>query len=205
MLAKAKVTKKQAIKKQATNKQAPKKKIVKRKKEKGKHSSPETSGIQNLPGTYIDRVKNTGGETMKDLVNMRKKGMANRQDYAGKWTDEDLEREISEFFEFCAEHDVKPAKAGIRMWLGLSRSQYHEWETNKSSHPLKSDILEEAHSLIEMQYLGKIETYPTGNIFLLKSAHGHSDKQEIQVTSGNDVNTDKIAEAVKKLGLGESQ
>ena len=200
MLAKAKV-----VKKQATKKEAPKKKIVKRKKEKGKHSSPETSGIQNLPDTYINRVKNTGGGKMKELLKIKCKGMENRQDYAGKWTDEDLEREVHEFFEFCAEYDVKPAKAGVRLWLGVSESQYWEWETNTSSHPLKSKVLSESREFMQMQYIGNLESYPTGNIFLLKAGHGYSDKQEIQVTSGNDVNTDKIAEAVKKLGLGESQ
>lgn len=180
-----------------------KKKIVKRKKQPGKHSSPETSGVQNLPESYIKRVEGTGGGIMKDLVELRNRGMENRQDYKGKWTDEDLQREVGEFFEFCGERDIKPAKAGLILWLGISRSQFHEWETNTSSHPLKSDILQDASHLMQMQYIGKVESHPTGNIFLLKAGHGYSDKQEIQVT-GSSVDSDSIAESIKKLGLGDS-
>lgn len=176
------------------------KKVVKRKKKKGEHSCPETAGKQNLPKQYIDKKKGSGGGLMKDLVEMRHKGMANRQDYAGKWTDEALEKEVDEFFDFCAEKDIKPAKAGLRMWLGLSESQYWEWSTNTSSHPLKSKILAEAAEFMQMQYIGQGEKYPTFNMFLLKAGHNYSDKQEIEVTN-KDVSQEDINDIVSKMGL----
>lgn len=172
----------------------------KRKKKKGEHSCPQTSGKQNLPESYINRVTGTGGGLMENLVEMRNIGMANRQDYKGKWDDESLEREVSNFFKFCAKKDIKPAKAGLRMWLGLSRSQYHEWETNTSSHPLKSDILSEAAEFMQMQYIGQGEKYPTFNMFLLKAGHNYSDKQEVEITS-KDVSKDEIADTISKMGL----
>ena len=174
----------------------------KEKKKPGKHSKPKTSGVQNLPKEYMERVEGTGGGIMEDLIGIYEKGFANRRDYAGKWDEDSLESEVHDFFKYCAQFDVKPAKSGLRLWLGLSRSQYHEWETNTSSHPLKSDILDSAHSLMEMQYITKGESHPTMNMFLLKSGHGHSDKQEVQIT-GTQVDSDSIAESISKLGLGE--
>lgn len=176
--------------------------LKKRKKKPGEHSSPETAGVQNLSDSYIKRVENTGGGIMKDLLEIRNIGFKNREDYGGKWDAESLEYEIGKFFEFCAEKDIKPAKAGIRSWLGLSRSQYHEWETNTSSHPLKSDILGDAHNLIEMQYLGRGEKHPTFNMFLLKAGHGYSDKQELEIHS-KDVSKEEIGDIVNKMGLNE--
>lgn len=177
--------------------------MVKRKKQRGKHSSPETSGVQNLPKSYIDRVKGTGGGLMKDLLELYDIGQANSKEYKGLWTEEDLAREIGEFFDFCAKKDIKPAKAGLRLWLGLSKSRYWEWENEAGTY--KANLLAKANDIMEMQYIGKVESYPTGNIFLLKAGHGYSDKQEIQINSGNDVDSDKIADAVKKLGLDKDE
>lgn len=175
--------------------------VKKRKKKKGEHSSPETSGKQNLDAKYIERVKGTGGGKMDELLKIYEKGFANRRDYAGKWTDEDLEKEIHDYFKFTAKYDIKPAKAGLRMWLGLSKSQYWEWENNVNAHPLKSELMAQASSFIELQYIGRVEKYPTGNIFLLKSSHGHQDKQEIELHNKSEVDKGNIEDVISKLNL----
>lgn len=176
-----------------------KKKMVKRKKEKGKHSSPETSGVQNLPQSYIDRVTGTGGESMKDILEIYNKGTSNSKEYKGLWDEESLERELKDYFTFCAEKQIKPAKAGVRLWLGLSKSRYWEWENEANTY--KANLLQQANEFMELQYIGNIEKYPTGNIFLLKSSHGHQDKQEIEVTNNHNASTDDITELVSKMGL----
>lgn len=170
----------------------------KRKKVAGEHSSPQTSGIQNLPKKYIERVQGKGGGKMKDLKQIREHGFYNRQDYAGKWDAESLKREIDEYFNFCADRDVKPSKAGLRLWLGLSKSQYWEWETNNTD--FKSNLINEANDLMEIEYIEKGEKYPTFNMFLLKSSHNHSDKQEVEITS-KDINANEIADTISKMGL----
>ena len=53
---------------------------------------------------------------------------------------------------------------------------------------------------MEIEYIEKGEKYPTFNMFLLKSSHQHSDKQEIEVTN-KDVDSDNIDDIVKKMGL----
>lgn len=178
-------------------------KIVKRKKQPGKHSSPETSGVQNLPKSYIDRVTGTGGGLMKDIMEIYKRGQTNTQEYKGLWDEESLSAEIEEYFEFCAERDVKPAKAGLRLWLGVSKSRYWEWENEKGTY--KANLLSQASEFMEIQYIGRLESHPTGNIFLLKSSHGHSDRQDINITSGSNVNSEEIGDVVSKLGLDKEE
>ena len=170
----------------------------KRKKKPGEHSCPQTSGKQNLPESYINRLKGRGGGKMHDLKQIREHGFYNRQDYAGKWDADSLKREIDEYFNFCADKDIKPSKAGLRLWLGLSKSQYWEWEKNHTD--FKSNLINEANDLMEIQYIEKGEKYPTFNMFLLKSSHNHSDKQEVEITS-KDVSKDEIADTISKMGL----
>ena len=54
---------------------------------------------------------------------------------------------------------------------------------------------------MELEYISKVESYPTGNIFLLKSSHGHVDKSEVNITATTDVSQENILETVNKLGL----
>ena len=170
----------------------------KRKKVAGEHSCPQTSGIQNLPEKYINRVTGTGGGLMENLNKIREHGFINREDYCGKWTEDTLNEEIGKYFNFCADKDVKPAKAGLRLWLGVSKSQYWEWEKNFTD--FKANLINEANDLMELEYISRVEKYPTGNMFLLKSSHNHSDKQEVEITS-KDVSQDEIGNIVSKMGL----
>lgn len=183
-------------------------KMVKRIKKKGEHSSPETSGVQNMNQKYIKRNKLKNDEevqTLKDIHGAYLHGIDNKkkidQEYKGKWTDELLQQEVLEYFEYCVETGMKPAKAGLRLWLGIARSTYEDWEKGDRKHGHKSGIIRMANEFMESQYISRLEKYPTGNIFLLKSSHGHSDRQQVEITGGKDVNKEDIADVVSKLGL----
>lgn len=175
---------------------------IRRKKKSGEHSSPETAGIVNMTSKFVNRHKSKGGENMKGALETVKHGRYVLDEYKGLWTEETLAKEIMSFFEFCVDYEMKPSKAGMRRWLGLSKSQYWEWENNPGTDVWKSNLLAEASDFMEMQYINSVESFPTGNIFLLKSSHNHTDKQEVQIT-GSNVDSDDIADAVKKLGLQE--
>lgn len=179
--------------------------IIKSKKVRGKHSSPSTSGKQNLPSNFIEKKKGSGGGKVKDIIGIYNRGTKNMETYKGLWEDDILLAEITDYFEYCAEYDVKPAKVGLQLWLGISKSQYWEWENNPIKYGAKSNLIEQANCFMEIQYIGNIEKFPTGNIFLLKSSHKHQDKQDIQITSGNDVSKDEISDVVSKLGLDTSK
>src|SRR5699024_3906481 len=106
-------------------------------------------------------------------------------------------------FTYVVEKDIKPAKVGLRLWLGLSKSQYYDWETKPQVYGYKSNLIQMANDFMEMQYISQIESYPTGNIFLLKSSHQHVDKQEVNITNVAEVDRNNILDTVTKLGLNE--
>ena len=163
------------------------------------HSGPHSAGIKNMPKNYETSRKDVN-KTMKSILPITENGFKHREDYKGLWDEYNLAHEVNEYFKYCSKKDIKPAKAGVRLWLDLSRTQYHEWETG--NHGFKTDILERAAAMIELSYIGRIESFPTGNIFLLKSSHNHSDKTEIEFT-GNDVDPSNIKDMIAKMGLAQ--
>jgi hypothetical protein len=174
-------------------------------KNKGIHSSPATSGEQNMPPNYIEKNKDDTGTIAKKQP-LWERAFKNRQDYAGQWDEESLAKEVSDYFKYCYEYEVKPNKAGLRVWINLSRAQYYEWETKPEKYGFKSDIIRRANDLMEDSYIGRIESYPTGNIFLLKTAHGHVETSKMDVTTnGKFVDTEDVNDLVKKLGLDKEK
>lgn len=166
---------------------------------KGIHTSPSNAGVKNLPKTYVDKNKDELG-TMEKILPVYKHGMERAKDYKGLWDEESLLTEIDNYFTYCAEVDLKPAKVGLGLWLGISKSQYWEWETKPEKYEYKSNLIKMANDAIESSYMARLERYPTGNIFLLKSVHGHSETTNINVNSTG-TNAEEIAEAISKLGL----
>jgi len=112
-----------------------------------------------------------------------------------------LEDEIYQYFTYCTEVNLKPAKVGLRLWLGLSKSQYWEWETKPEKYTWKSNQINQANDFMELQYIGRLELYPTGNQFLLKAQHNYIDKQTVEVNTHNEISKDEISDVVNKLGL----
>lgn len=166
---------------------------------KGIHTSPETAGIQNMPPNYPDTHKDDLG-TMKGLMPIWNRGFQNRENYKGLWTPETLKMEINAFFEYCFDNEVKPAKVGLSLWLGVTKQTLWVWE--KESTDFKSDLIRWATSLIEMSYVGRAEKYPTANIFLLKSSHGHVETSRLDVVATNEqMQTDEVQDRIAQLGL----
>lgn len=172
-------------------------------KNKGIHTSPENAGRQNIPQTHIEKYKD-GEHTMAKVMPVYLHGNTMRENYKGLWTDELLFQEIVNYFSFCEETDSKPCKVGIRLWLGVTRDTFCEWEKNPNGrYGLKSDIIRDAVDSIEISYIQRSEKYPTANIFLLKTSHGHVESNRLDVTTdGKPVtNPDNISDIVKRLGL----
>jgi len=172
------------------------------KKEVGKHSSPLTAGKQNLSKEYVARNKEKeDGNNMGAMMHLLDKGRENTQEYKGLWSDEELAESIYQFFSYCADTGLKPAKAGLRLWLGLSKSQWWKWENDKVEEGHKARLLEEASNFMELQYLDRGEAFPTFNMFLLKAGHNYIDKQTLEVNTHNEISKDEISDVVNKLGL----
>lgn len=96
---------------------------------------------------------------------------------------------LTDYFQLCANHDMKPAVAAMALALGMDRRRLWEINTNQQAQP---NIPQECKDLIKMAYNslevlwegymtnGKIN--PVSGIFLAKNNFGYQDKQEYVVT-----------------------
>lgn len=113
-----------------------------------------------------------------------------------KYTPEQLEKRIREYFKYAEKEKKPPTFAGLAIYLDIHRSVLYDYETL----PDYSDIIKKAR---EMILADKIERLITGKgstpgvIFYLKNVFGWTDKQEVTQTINAHI------EARKKLDLSE--
>lgn len=102
-----------------------------------------------------------------------------------KYSDaEALHKGINAYFKSCAEAGNMPNKAGLCIWLNISRDTYNEYK--KSKFP---DAIKVAEAYIENSWVQRLaSTAPTGAIFYLKNAFSadYRERVETDVTSGGE-------------------
>ena len=101
-----------------------------------------------------------------------------------------LQNRVIEYFQLCADHDMKPGVAAVGLAIGLDRRRL--WEIRSGNHVRASGIPQECKDIINGVYdslevlwegymaNGKIN--PVSGIFLAKNNFGYQDKQEYVVT-----------------------
>lgn len=172
-----------------------------------KHTSPETAGEQNMTPENLKakHAKPSGDESeflgkvlpiFNKSINMR----LNRQDYAGKWTEETLGASISEFFEYCYDNDLEPSPPMLQLWLGVSKQTANEWRLGNRGD-FKRDLICKAYQLMEMRYFAKLDKYAVSNIFKLKTVHGYVETTKVDVTTNKAPTEDEVADIVSKMKL----
>jgi hypothetical protein len=173
-------------------------------KAKGVHTSPEKAGPQNMALAQPEKIKD---HLMERILPMMEHGLEMTKRYKGQWEDEEFRESIQEYFEYCREYSIKTSKSSLRLWLGCSKAMYYDWETKKEKYGLKSDCIVMANDMMESNMINRIETYPTGNMFLLKTSHGHYESSRVDITSnGQTVNSaDEVKDLVNKLGLDKEK
>lgn len=171
-------------------------------KKQGNQTGPENSGVKNMPEDYVEKKKVEGnGDVLGGLIPLFKKAQERR---GVNWTEELLVDAICDYFEYCKEKEVKVYKGGLMLWLGCTRSTYWEWENNPSKYGAISNIIQEANRVIEGQYIGRAEQYPTANLFLLRTSHGHVETSKVDVqTTGQASTVDEVNDLIGKLGLNK--
>ncbi len=102
---------------------------------------------------------------------------------------EQLRSRVVEYFQLCADHDMKPGVAAVGLAIGLDRRRL--WEI-RAGDPRSATIPQECKDIINSVYdslevlwegymtSGKIN--PVSGIFLAKNNFGYQDKQEYVVT-----------------------
>lgn len=96
---------------------------------------------------------------------------------------------IAEYFQLCADNDIKPAVSGLSLALGLNRRRLWEIKTDQDYqapiHVTNKEAIKEAYDSLEFMWEsfmqnGKIN--PVSGIFLGKNNFGYKDQQEYVLT-----------------------
>lgn len=173
-------------------------------KSKNVHTKPSMAGRQNISEEYIEKHKDKNYDpklmgSLRELFDIGCKQILNPRKSA--WTAQDLITKCGEYFLFTDEKELKPTKSALQMFIGLSRQQASDWINSPERYGDLSDILSNCYGIIENQYVGRGELYPTFNMFLLRSKFNYVEKQEVEVTTFNSTSPEQIADAISKLGL----
>ena len=103
---------------------------------------------------------------------------------------DELRTRVLDYFQLCADHDMKPGVAAVALAIGLDRRRL--WEMRAGKHVRVSGIPQECVDIINGVYdslealwesymiSGKIN--PVSGIFLGKNNCGYQDKQEYVLT-----------------------
>jgi len=118
------------------------------------------------------------GDTVDCLYQMSLRGKCK--------TNEDLKDRISEYFQFCAEHQFRPTIQSLCLCLNISRFTLYAWRNGRNCDTERSEIAQRAVALINSflesaVMCGKIN--PASGIFFLKNYCGYSDTISIEQIS----------------------
>ncbi|MCH5203116.1 MAG: hypothetical protein J1F03_00125 [Oscillospiraceae bacterium] len=99
---------------------------------------------------------------------------------------ESVTQRITEYFEICAEDDMKPSVAGLALAMDIDRRYLWEIrEGHKGKNPEVADAIKKAMKILDLQmvdYMQNGKINPVSGIFLMKNNFGYADKQEVVVT-----------------------
>jgi hypothetical protein len=168
-------------------------------KSKDIHTKPEKAGEHNLTEKYLPKKgKKEDDNKLADLLPLYHISNERRK-RTTSWTADEVYEEAGKYLEYCVEHGLKPLRTGLQLWFGISKSQYYDWLRDEDKYGEVSYSINCIDTLIENQFMERAESYPTANLFFLKSLHGYKDSQDININTN--VKPEDVEELVDKLGL----
>ena len=100
-----------------------------------------------------------------------------------------VKQRVVEYFQLCAEHDMKPGVAAIGLALGMDRRRLWEINTDQdyqANIPLEcKKIIKNVYTSLDVlweSYMQNGKVNPVSGIFLGKNNFGYKDQQEYVVT-----------------------
>lgn len=102
---------------------------------------------------------------------------------------EQVQERISQYFDFCQQHNLFPGICGMANWIGVHRDTIHSWKTGQSRKETHQKLIQRAYDVIEEvlvdQLMDNRISSPVG-IFLLKSAFGYKDRYDVAAIQSRD-------------------
>lgn len=99
-----------------------------------------------------------------------------------------LRSRVLEYFQLCADHDMKPGVAAVGLAIGLDRRRLWEIRSGTKNVAIPQeckDIVNSVYDSLEVLWEGYMTSgkiNPVSGIFLAKNNFGYQDKQEYVVT-----------------------
>lgn len=104
---------------------------------------------------------------------------------------EQVKARIGQYFQLCADDDMKPSVAGMALAFGVDRKTIWAWANGVDSaylHAESRNLIKKAYQLLNAQmenYMQNGKINPVAGIFLMKNNMGYQDKQEVVLTPNN--------------------
>lgn len=99
---------------------------------------------------------------------------------------EEVTQRITDYFQICADDDMKPSVAGLALAMDIDKVYLWEIRTGKKGkNPEVANTLKKAMKILDLQmvdYMQNGQINPVSGIFLMKNNFGYADKQEVVVT-----------------------
>lgn len=118
-----------------------------------------------------------------------------------------VKERIGQYFEICAEDDMKPSVAGMALAFGVHRKTLWAWANGIDSAylpPASRDLIKKAYQFLNAQmedYAQNGKVNPVTAIFLMKNHFGYADKQEVILTPNQQLGDQVPAEDLEKKYL----
>ena len=98
---------------------------------------------------------------------------------------ENVEERIFQYFQICADDDMKPSVSGLALAMGIDRVYLWELrEGRKGKIPAVANLLKKAVQILDLQmtdYMQNGKINPVAGIFLMKNNFGYTDEQKLVV------------------------
>lgn len=112
-----------------------------------------------------------------------------------------VEKRIYEYFQICADNDMKPSMAGMALAIGVSRNTLWEWSVGGFRSDTHYDTIKKAVQMLDSQmvdYMQNGKINPVSGIFLMKNNFGYKDQQEVVVTPNTPLGEQVSAEELRE-------
>lgn len=123
---------------------------------------------------------------------------------------EEVSKRIGQYFQICAEDDMKPSVAGMALAFGIDRRTLWKWVNGIDSAYITAEsrvTLKKAYQFLNAQmenYMQNGKINPVAGIFLMKNNMGYVDKQEMVLTPNQQLGDQVSPEELQRKYLEDT-
>lgn len=124
---------------------------------------------------------------------------------------EAVQERMINYFQLCADNDMKPSFAGMALAFGVDRRTMWKWVNGagdiKPLPPEIRDTLKKGQQLLNAQmedYMQNGKINPVSGIFLMKNNMGYTDQQEVVLRPDSPLGEKADPEALKRKYLEDA-